>query len=158
MALEGVEEMAIRPRIVGVALLSVVLMSCVDVAAQSGGALQVTVEYTGADGEVNATNAIVVMIFSDPPTDESALPMGFPLIVQENGATVTFENIAVSPVYLLAALMDPEDLLASAGVGLPSGTPMGLHGMLTGAPVGIAIGDGDTVEVALQFDDLVRMP
>ena len=70
MALEGVEEMAIRPRIVGVALLSIVLMSCVDVAAQSGGALQVTVEYTGADGEVNATNAIVVMIFSDPPTDE----------------------------------------------------------------------------------------
>ena len=35
---------------------------------------------------------------------------------------------------------------------------MGIHGILTGAPVGIAIGDGDTVEVALQFDDLVRMP
>ena len=150
--------MVIGQRIVGVALLSTVLMSGMDVAAQSGGALQVTVEYTGADGEVSATNASVVMIFSDPPTDETALPMGFPLIVQENGATVTFENIAVSPVYLLAALMDPEDLLASAGVGLPSGTPMGLHGMLTGAPVGIAIGDGDTVEVALQFDDLIRMP
>jgi len=149
--------MVIGQRIVGTALLSIVLMSGVDLAAQSGGALQVTVEYTGADGEVSATNSIVVMIFSDPP-DETALPMGFPLIVQENGATVTFENIAVSPVYLLAALMDPEDLLASAGVGLPPGTPMGLHGVLTGAPVGITIPDGDTVEVALQFDDLIRMP
>ncbi len=150
--------MVIGQRIVGTTLLSIVLMSGVELAAQSGGALQVTVEYTGADGEVSATNSIVVMIFSDPPTDESALPMSFPLIVQENGATVTFDNISTSPVYLLAALMDPEDLLASAGVGLPAGTPMGIHGILTGAPVGIAIGDGDTVEVALQFDDLVRMP
>ena len=80
------------------------------------------------------------------------------LLGSDDGATVTFDNISTSPVYLLAALMDPEDLLASAGVGLPAGTPMGIHGILTGAPVGIAIGDGDTVEVALQFDDLVRMP
>ena len=146
--------MRIGRRTAAVATLTAVLLAGGLVwAAQGGGSLQVTVHYEGSDGDVSATTPISVAVFSSPPEDESALPIGLPQAVQENGGTVTFENLTTSPVYLVAFFGD-------ALTGPPSsGTPMGIHGILTtGAPGGIEVGNGETVEVELRFDDTIRMP
>jgi hypothetical protein len=78
-------------------------------------------------------------------------------VVQENGATVTFETLTASPVYLVA-FYDAQggwDTLSA----LPSGTPLGVYGAdAYGAPSAIVVGDSQTVEIELSFDDTIRMP
>ena len=146
--------MSARARVAGVAAVSVLLMAGLVWAAQ-GRTLKVTVNYTGS-GEVSATNAVFVTVWTSPPVGDTTAPLALE-VVQENGATVTFENLTASPVYLVA-FYDAQGGWDAASA-LPSGTPLGAHGAdAYGAPSAIEVSDGQAVEIELSFDDTIRMP
>ena len=139
-----------RTRMAGFAAVSVLLMAGLVWAAQ-GRTLKVTVNYTGND-EVSATNAVFVSVWTSPPVgDATGLLSGE--VVRENGATVTFENLTASPVYLVAFYDTQGD-----GI-IASGMPFGAYGVdAYGAPSAIVVGDSQTVEVEISFDDTLRIP
>ena len=147
--------MSSRTRLVGFAAVSVLLMAGLVWAAQ-GRTLKVTVNYTGS-GEVSATNAVFLAIWASPDWGGGISPPLAQEVVQENGATATFENLTASPVYL-SAVYDEQggwDPLSAPR----SGTPVGNYGAdAYGTPGPIEVGDGQTVEVEFVFSDAVRMP
>ena len=154
LEMTGVTKMSARARVAGVAAVSVLLMAGLVWAAQ-GRTLKVTVNYTGS-GEVSATNAVFVTVWTSPPVGDTTAPLALE-VVQENGATVTFENLTASPVYLVA-FYDAQGGL-DYRTALPSGTPLGVYGAdAYGAPSAIEVGDGQTVEIEFSFDDTIRMP
>jgi hypothetical protein len=63
--------------------------------------IAVTVNYTGK-GVVDASHGIYVFLFTSPDLSPQSQPVGPPQVVQKNGATVTFLNVAASPVYIAA--------------------------------------------------------
>ena len=135
-----------------VAATSVLLMAGLVWAAQ-GRTLKVTVNYTG-NGEVSATNAVFVSVWTSPPVGDTAAPLALE-VVQENGATVTFENLTASPVYLVAFYDTQGDGMVASGM------PFGGYGEAAdgyGTPSAIVVGDSQTVEVELSFDDTLRIP
>ena len=150
LEMTGVTKMSARARVTGLAAVSVLLMAGLVWAAQ-GRTLKVTVNYTGND-EVSATNAVFVSVWTSPPVgDATGLLSGE--VVRENGATVTFENLTASPVYLVAFYDTQGD-----GI-IASGMPFGAYGAdAYGAPSAIVVGDSQTVEVELSFDDTIRIP
>jgi len=144
--------MATKTTIPVIALLLLSLFAGGAASAQDGGTLEVSVRYTGTEGAVNEERPIIVAMFDNPPAGESARPVGFPQLVQENGVTVTFEDLTTSPVYVVAFFGNPAS-------GQPvSGGPLGIYGDSWEEPDGIDITDGDTIEVELRFDDTLRMP
>ena len=89
-------KMSSRARVAGLAAVSVLLMAGLVWAAQ-GRTLKVTVNYTGS-GEVNAANGVFVALWTSPDYGGG---ISAPLAqewVQENGVTVSFENLSASTV------------------------------------------------------------
>ena len=136
-------------------VVALVGLTTVWVWAAQGRSLKVTVNYTGS-GEVSAVNSVFVAVWTSPPVGDTTAPLAQE-VVQENGATVSFENLTASTVFM-TALYDEQggwDALSAP----PSGTPFGGYtGDAYGAPVAIHLGDGQTVEVEFSFDDTNRMP
>ena len=150
LEMTGATKMSARARVTGLAAVSVLLMASLVWAAQ-GRTLKVTVNYTG-NGEVSATNAVFVTVWTSPPVDDTTAPLALE-VVQENGATVTFENLTASPVYLVAFYDTQGDGMVASGM------PFGAHGAdAQGTPSAIVVGDSETVEVELSFDDTLRIP
>ena len=150
LEMTGVRKMSARARVTGLAAVSVLLMASLVWAAQ-GRTLKVTVNYTGS-GEVSATNAVLVSVWTSPPVGDTTAPLALE-VVQENGATVTFENLTASPVYLVAFYDTQGDGMVASGM------PFGGYGAdAYGAPSAIVVGDSQTVEVELSFDDTLRIP
>lgn len=144
--------MSLRAHVVGLAAVSVLLMAGLVWAAQ-GRTLKVTVNYTGS-GEVSAANSVYVAVWTSPDFGIS-LPLAQE-VVQENGATVLFENLSASTL-LLSGLYDEQGGW-DAQSAPPSGTPAGAYGTdASGAPSAI-VGDGQTVEIEFSFDDAFRLP
>ena len=141
-------------RVATLAVISGLSMAGLVWAAQ-GRSLNVTVTYQGS-GEVSASNAIFLSAWDSPDFEAGALPIANQ-VVQENGATVSLENLSSATVYL-TALYDAQG--GWTGVtAVPSGTPAGVYSTDEfGAPTAIAVGDGQTVDVEFTFDDTFRMP
>mgnify|MGYP003712823167 CR=1 FL=1 len=145
--------MSARARVAGLAAVSVLLMASLAWAAQ-GRTLKVTVNYTG-NGEVSATNAVLVSVWTSPPVGDTTAPLALE-VVQENGATVSFSNLDSSPVYVAALYVRGGWDQLSA---VPSGSPAGSHSTDGfGTPAAIELQDGQTVEIEFSFDDAFRMP
>ena len=122
--------------------------------AAQGRMLKVTVNYTGS-GEVSAANGVFVAVWTSPDFGSGISAPLAQEVVQENGATVSFENLSASTVYL-SGLYDEQggwDALSAP----PSGTPAGGYADASGAPSAIAVGDGQTVEIEFSFDDAFRL-
>jgi uncharacterized protein (DUF2141 family) len=150
LEMTGVTKMSARARVTGLAAVTVLLMASLVWAAQ-GRTLKVTVNYTG-NGEVSATNAVFVSVWTSPPVGDTTAPLALE-VAQENGATVTFENLTASPVYLVAFYDTQGDGMVASGM------PFGGYGAdAYGAPSAIVVGDSQTVEVELSFDDALRIP
>ena len=78
-------------------------------------------------------------------------------MVQENGATVSFENLTASTVFVTALYDEQGGWDARSAP--HSGTPYGSYGAgAFGAPGAIVVGDGQTAEVEFSFDDVFRLP
>ena len=146
----GATKLSARLRVTGLAAVSVLLTAILVWAAQ-GRTLKVTVNYTG-NGEVSATNAVFISVWTSPPVGDTTAPLALE-VVQENGATVMFENLTASPVYLVAFYDTQGDGMVASGM------PFGNYGAdAYGAPSAIVVGDSQTVEVELSFDDTLRIP
>jgi hypothetical protein len=118
--------------------------------------LKVTVKFTGA-GPVDDKHKIQVFLFDSPDfTGGNAMPTGMQMTASKNG-TVTFSDIAGSPVYA-AAIYDPKGEYDGASGPPPSGSSAGVYTKEPPKPEPIAIDAGKTVEVDLPFDDTIKMP
>ena len=72
-------------------------------------------------------------------------------------ATVTFNDLASSPVYAVA-VFDPTGGYDGQSGPPPSGSSMGMYGKTPGQPDPIKIDPGKTTEITLAFDDTAKMP
>lgn len=140
-------------RVAGFAVLSMVMMAGLVWAAQ-GRTVKLTVNYEGS-GEVSATSAIYVAAWDTPNVQSGAVPIGAQ-VVTENGGVASLENLSASTVYLTVIYVPGGWDQASAP---PSGSSIGIYNPEGGfAPGAIEVGDGQTVEVELSFDDTILMP
>ncbi|MGA3043894.1 MAG: hypothetical protein ABSF54_24230, partial [Bryobacteraceae bacterium] len=71
--------------------------------------------------------------------------------------TVTFSEIAASPVYA-AAIYDPTGGYDGQSGPPPSGSSAGLYTKEPPKPAPIAIDAGKTADIVLPFDDTIKMP
>ena len=118
--------------------------------------LKVNVKYTGS-GTVDDKHKIQVFLFDSPDfTGGQAMPTGMQMTASKNG-TVTFADIAGSPVYA-AAIYDPKGEYDGASGPPPSGSSAGLYTKEPPKPGPINIDAGKAVEIDLAFDDTIKMP
>jgi len=118
--------------------------------------LKVNVKYTGA-GPVDDKHKIQVFLFDSPDfTGGQAMPTGMQMTASKTG-TVTFTDIAGSPVYV-ATIYDPKGEYDGASGPPPSGSSAGVYTKEPPKPGPIAIDGGKTVEIDLAFDDTIKMP
>ncbi len=137
-----------------VAAVTVLLAGGLAWAAQ-GRTLKVTVNYTGS-GEVSATNAVYLAAWTTPDFGGGTSAPIAAAVAQENGATVSFDNLTASPVYVTALYVQGGwDQVSTP----PSGSPAGAYSSdAAGAPGAIEVAAGETVEVELTFNDAFRLP
>ena len=149
-----------RAQLIGlVALVStvpLVVLTTDPVWAIQGQTLEVTVTYTGQDGEVSSENSLYVVIF-----DTASMMQASPIaqeIITENGGTASFSNLTASPVYV-AAIYDTHGSFTLDQPEVPSGSPATQY--VAGgsfAPAAVELTDGETTKISFQVTDLFRMP
>jgi len=153
--------MSSSTRVAGFAALAVVMMAGLvwsgqadQVWAAQGKTIKLKVTYAGS-GEVSATNAIYVAAWDTPNIQGGAFPIGGQVVV-ENGGVASFENLLAATIYLTALYVPGGWDQASAR---PSGTSVGVYNPDAGfAPGAVEVGDGETVELELSFDDTILLP
>jgi hypothetical protein len=114
--------------------------------------VKVTVTYKGK-GKVDASHQLWVWLFDTPNIGPGSMPIG-QLALGDNGADAVFENVAGTRVYVAAAF-DEQGTMTGDGPP-PPGTPLGVLMGADGTPRGVT--PGDKADVALTFDDTIRMP
>jgi hypothetical protein len=118
--------------------------------------LKVTVHYAGS-GTVDDKHKIQVFLFDSPDFAQgNAMPTGTQMTADKNG-TVTFADIAGSPVYV-AAVYDPTGGYDGASGPPPSGSSLGMYTKEPPKPAPINIDAGKTAEIDVPFDDSAKMP
>ena len=118
--------------------------------------LKVKVNYTGS-GTVDDKHKIQVFMFDSPDfTQGNAMPTGMQMTAAKDGS-VTFTDIAGSPVYA-AAIYDPTGGYDGASGPPPSGSSAGMYTKDRRSPRPSTSTPGKTVEVDLTFDDTAKMP
>ena len=153
--------MSSSTRLAGFAALAVVMMAGLvwsgqadQVWAAQGKTIKLKVTCEGS-GEVNATSAIYVAAWDTPNIQGGAFPIGGQVVV-ENGGVASFENLSAATIYLTALYVPGGWDQVSAP---PSGTSVGVYNPDAGfAPGAVEVGDGETVEVELSFDDTILLP
>ena len=131
-----------------------VVLVAASVWAAQGRTLKVTVNYTG-EGEVGDNNLVFLSLW-DTPDMQAAAPIAGQSAAA-NGSVVSFENVTASPVYLTALYSGQGGWTGTTAP--PSGTTVGIYGgEASGAPTGIEIADGQTVEVEFSFNDAFKIP
>jgi hypothetical protein len=124
--------------------------------APGGRTLKVKLHYSGP-GTVDEKHKIFVFVFDTPDfiRREDAMP-----IASDSGtakdATLTFSNVAASPVYLVA-VYDPAGTYEGINKP-PSGSSLGIYGKTPGEPEAVAIEAGKTTQIDVAFDDSIKMP
>ena len=118
--------------------------------------LKIKLNYTGA-GTVDAKHQIIIFLFDSPDfTSGGVMPMASQSGTAKD-ATVTFNDLATSPVYAVA-VFDPTGGYDGQSGPPPSGSSMGMYGKTPGTPDAIKIDPGKTTEIVLAFDDTAKMP
>jgi hypothetical protein len=118
--------------------------------------LRVKLHYTGS-GTVDDKHKIQVFVFDTPDfTQGNAMPTGMKMAASKD-ETVTFSDIAGSPVYVVA-VYDPTGGYDGASGPPPTGSSLGMYSKEPPAPAPINIDAGKTVEIDLPFDDSSKMP
>jgi hypothetical protein len=118
--------------------------------------LKIKLHYTGS-GPVDEKHKIFVVLFDSP--DFTSGGAGPPIAVKAATAkqeTVTFSEVATSPVYA-ASSYDPSGNYDGESGPPPSGASLGMYSKAPGAPAPIGLEPEKTVQVELTFDDTVKM-
>jgi hypothetical protein len=141
-------------------------------AASAGRTLKVKLNYTGA-GVVDEKHKIYVMLFDANPYTASTLidatsqpapsapaPGVSHILAREDAsakdATVTFRQLAVSPVYA-TAFFDKAGTY-NGHLDSVSGAPMGAYGNWPDRLEPIKIAEGKTVQITMAFGDTAKSP
>ncbi|HVN06862.1 MAG TPA: hypothetical protein VMT86_20730 [Bryobacteraceae bacterium] len=118
--------------------------------------LKVKVNYTGS-GTVDEKHKIQVFIFDSPDfATGNGMPTGMQMTEAKDG-TVTFTDIAGSPVYV-ATVYDPTGGYDGQSGPPPSGASLGMYSKEPPKPGPVDIEAGKTVEIEVAFDDSAKMP
>jgi len=118
--------------------------------------LKVKVNYTGS-GTVDDKHRIQVFIFDSPDfASGNGMPTGMQMTAAKDG-TVTFADIAGSPVYI-ATVYDPTGGYDGQSGPPPSGSSLGMYTKEPPKPAPVDIEAGKTVEIEVAFDDSAKMP
>lgn len=114
--------------------------------------LKVKLNYTGS-GTVDAKHEILVFVFDGPDFQDGELPPIGQDQASAKDATLTFQDITSSPVYV-AAVYDPSGNYEGDTLP-PSDASVGLYekNQKPGTPAPIKIAPGKTVQVTLSFND-----
>jgi hypothetical protein len=124
--------------------------------ALAGRTLKVKLNYSGP-GTVDEKHKIFVFVFDTPDfvRREDAMPIAYDSGTAKD-ATLTFSDVATSPVYLIA-IYDPTG--GYEGMSKPpTGCSLGIYGTTPGEPGPIVIEAGKTTQVDVAFDDTIKMP
>src|ERR1035437_244220 len=124
--------------------------------AAEGRTLKVKLNFSGA-GPVDQKHKIFVFVFDSPDfiRREDAMPIGNDSATAKD-ATLTFSNVATSPVYLIA-VYDPAGNYEGMSKP-PAGCSLGIYSKTPGKPDPVSIDAGKTAQIDLAFDDTVKMP
>ncbi len=114
--------------------------------------VKVTVKYTGK-GEVDASHRLWIWLFDTPDIGPGAIPVA-ELSLDKNGETAAFADVAAQKVWIAIAYDEKGGFTGSAPP--PSGSPVTLYGIDTGAPAPVT--PGAEAVVTVTFDDSQRMP
>jgi hypothetical protein len=120
--------------------------------AQAADTLRVTVKYTGK-GAVDEAHKIWIWLFDTPDIGPASIPIAESSI-DKNGATATFTGVALSKVWIAVAYDEGGGFTGNAPP--PTGSPVSIHGLESGAPTPVE--PGGKTPVAVTFDDSQRMP
>jgi len=118
--------------------------------------LKIKLKYTGA-GTVDAKHAIIVFLFDSPDFQTGGVMPFATQSAQAKDATLTFPDLASSPVYAVA-VFDPTGGYDGQSGPPPSGSSLGMYSKTPGTPEPIKIDPGKTAEIELAFDDTAKMP
>lgn len=109
-------------------------------------------KYTGK-GDVDATHKLWIWLFDTPDIGPGAIPIAEQSL-DKNGATAAFSDVTAKTVWIAVAYDQNGGFTGSAPP--PSGSPVILYGVESGAPAGVT--PGEKGEVTVTFDDSQRMP
>jgi hypothetical protein len=112
----------------------------------------VTVKYAGK-GDVDPTHRVWIWLFDTPDIGPGAIPFAEQSL-EKNGATATFSGVAAQKVWIAVAYDEKGGFAGSAPP--PSGSPVMIYGMETGAATPVT--PGAQGGVTMTFDDSQRMP
>ena len=115
----------------------------------AAGDVVVTVTYTGK-AKVDDTHEILVFLFDHPTPTAGSEPIGMQTTTKSAG-TVTFKDVAVSPVYVL--MVYDEQANYSGGGPPPTGAPIGSY-QKDGKPIPVT--PGPAAKIKVSFDESVR--
>jgi hypothetical protein len=117
----------------------------------AAGAVKVTIDYKGK-GTVDGSHRVWVWLFDTPDIGPGAMPIA-QMAVEKNGDVAVFD-VSNEKVWIAVAY-DEKGMMGGDGPP-PSGTPIGIYSMGTGAPEAVTAGAQGAVVVT--FDDSLRMP
>jgi hypothetical protein len=122
-------------------------------AAAAAKNVTVTVTYTGK-GAVDAKHNVLVFLFDNPNVGPGSKPLGGPQVMQKNSSTVTFKDVSVSPVYVVAVY---DELGGYDGVSgpPPPGTPIGMYSKDPKSPPA-PVTPGPKTVLKMSFSDAKR--
>jgi uncharacterized protein (DUF2141 family) len=117
--------------------------------------LQVKLNYTGS-GKVDQDHKIFVFLFDSPDFMQgNAMPFASQAATAKDG-TLTFSNLTVSTVYVVAAF-DPKGEYDGMMGPPPAGASMGMYSKEAGKPAPVNLEPGKTAHIDLAFDDSAKM-
>ena len=124
--------------------------------APKGGELQVHATYTGS-GAVDSQHKLYVVLWDTPdfPKNMGALPIAVKPTVS-NDATVKFDNVVKTPVYVSLAF-DPTGKW-EARTAPPAGTSLGLYAKVPGTPAPVEMAPGKITKISATLDDSFKAP
>jgi hypothetical protein len=120
-------------------------------ASAAGGAVKVTVHYTGK-GTVDPSHKIWVWLFDNPNIGAGSMPID-QTSLDKNHGDVVFEGVAPGEVWIAVAFDEQGAMMGDAPP--PTGTPIGILSK-DGKPISVVPGDKGAASVS--FDDTLRMP
>ena len=120
------------------------------------GPLLITVDYQGS-GTVSQDHQLSVFVFDDPNMSADSLPIWTGQLA-DNQKTLTAGGIGASTIWVAVTFDETGGYDPFSGPP-PSGSPLAVYSAdPTGMPTGVELHDDQETEIAIAFDDTLRMP
>ncbi len=120
------------------------------------GALRITVDYQGS-GTVSEDHQLSVFVFDTPNISPDSLPIWVGQLA-DNQKALTAGGIDASTIWVVVTFDETGGYNPFSGPP-PSGSPLAMYSTdQTGMPTGVELKADQETEIAIAFDDALRMP